>query len=100
MKFDVAPPPETDTPFLSGLRGEKDRGSSWFVAGSTHEGEEEAVLSAFGGARSVNRSVRLLLAPRPPERFDAGAELCGRRGGGGGRKTKIAHGGGERAAPG
>ena len=99
MKFDVAPPPETDTPFLSWLRGEKDRGSSWFVAGSTHEGEEEAVLSAFGAARAVNRSVRLLLAPRHPERFDAVAELCGRRGWKVERKTRIAREGEERSAP-
>jgi 3-deoxy-D-manno-octulosonic-acid transferase len=99
MKFDVAPPPETDTPFLSWLRGEKDRGASWFVAGSTHEGEEEAVLSAFGGARSVNRSVRLLLAPRHPERFDAVAELCGRKGWEVARKTRIAQDGEERSAP-
>jgi 3-deoxy-D-manno-octulosonic-acid transferase len=99
MKFDVAPPPESDTPFLSWLRGEKDRGSSWFVAGSTHEGEEDAVLSAFGAARAVNRSVRLLLAPRHPERFDAVAELCGRRGWEVERKTRIARDGEERSAP-
>jgi 3-deoxy-D-manno-octulosonic-acid transferase len=99
MKFDVAPPPESDTPVLSWLRGEKDRGSSWFVAGSTHEGEEDAVLSAFGAARAVNRSVRLLLAPRHPERFDAVAELCGRRGWEVERKTRIARDGEERSAP-
>jgi 3-deoxy-D-manno-octulosonic-acid transferase len=99
MKFDVALPPETDPPFLCWLRGEKDRGSFWFVAGSTHEGEEEAVLSAFGGARSVNRSVRLLLAPRHPERFDAVEELCRRRGWEVERKTVIARDGEERSAP-
>ncbi len=90
MKFDVAPPPETLTPFLSWLRAEKDRGGLWFVAGSTHEGEETAVLSAFGDARSVNRAVRLLLAPRHPERFDAVAQICARRGWQVTRKSEIA----------
>jgi 3-deoxy-D-manno-octulosonic-acid transferase len=99
MKYDVNPPSETDTLFLSWLRGEKERGTSWFVAGSTHEGEEEAVLSALGRARSVNRSVRLLLAPRHPERFDAVAELCVQRGWDVARKTRIERDGEGRSAP-
>ena len=99
MKFDVAPPPKNLTPFLSWLRGEKERGAAWFVAGSTHEGEEAAVLSAFGDARSVNRSVRLLLAPRHPERFDAVAELCSRHGWEVARKTGISGGGKNVSAP-
>ncbi len=80
MKFDVTHPPEAVTPFLSWMRNEKERGSAWFVAGSTHEGEEETVLSAFGDARSVNRSVRLLLAPRHPERFESVEALCRKKG--------------------
>jgi 3-deoxy-D-manno-octulosonic-acid transferase len=99
MKFDVAPPPENVTPFLSWLRGERERGGLWFVAGSTHEGEEEAVLSAFGDLRSVNRSVRLLLAPRHPERFEAVAQLCILRGWPVTRKTEIAGGESESSAP-
>ncbi len=93
MKFDVAPPPETVTPFLSWLRDEKGRGASWFVAGSTHEGEEAEVLSAFSEVRSANRSIRLLLAPRHPERFDSVAQLCVRRGWEMARKTGVAEGG-------
>ncbi len=80
MKFDVAHPPETVTPFLAWLRDEKKKGSRWIVAGSTHEGEEAAVLSAFRDARTVSRSVRLLLAPRHPERFATVENLCERRG--------------------
>src|SRR3990172_1631352 len=99
MKFDVAPPPKTLTPFLSWLQGEKERGAAWFVAGSTHEGEEAAVLSAFRDARSVNRSVRLLLAPRHPERFDAVAQLCSRHGWEGARRTGISGGGEYVSAP-
>jgi 3-deoxy-D-manno-octulosonic-acid transferase len=43
------------------------------IAGSTTEGEEEMVISAFEGLRKENgfKQVRLLIAPRHPERFDA-----------------------------
>ena len=98
MKFDMAPAQKSATPFLSWLKGEKSRGTMWFVAGSTHEGEEGVVLSAFADARSGNRSIRLLLAPRHPERFDAVAELCSRRGWQAARKTRIP-GEGEESSP-
>ncbi len=47
------------------------------VAGSTCEGEEELVLSAFGQLRrdATAPGVRLLIAPRHPERFDQVARL-------------------------
>jgi 3-deoxy-D-manno-octulosonic-acid transferase len=47
------------------------------IAGSTTEGEEEMVLAAFEGLRKENvfGRVRLLVAPRHPERFDAVARL-------------------------
>src|SRR5215468_3893756 len=47
------------------------------IAGSTTEGEEEIVLEAFEGLRKENafKRVRLLIAPRHPERFDAVARL-------------------------
>lgn len=43
------------------------------IAGSTTEGEEEMVLSAFEELRNENSfgRVRLLIAPRHPERFDS-----------------------------
>jgi 3-deoxy-D-manno-octulosonic-acid transferase len=43
------------------------------IAGSTTEGEEEMVLAAFEGLRKedVFGRVRLLVAPRHPERFEA-----------------------------
>jgi 3-deoxy-D-manno-octulosonic-acid transferase len=40
------------------------------VAGSTHRGEEEPVLAAFRGAAETRPDLRLLLAPRHPERLD------------------------------
>jgi 3-deoxy-D-manno-octulosonic-acid transferase len=99
MKFDVTHSPEAVTPFLSWMRNEKERGGSWFVAGSTHEGEEEAVLSAFGDARSVNRSIRLLLAPRHPERFEGVEVLCRRRGWEILKRTQISGERGESSSP-
>jgi 3-deoxy-D-manno-octulosonic-acid transferase len=42
-----------------------------FVAGSTMEGEEAAVLSAYNTARRQHRGLRLVLVPRHAERFDA-----------------------------
>lgn len=47
------------------------------IAGSTTEGEEEIVFAAFEGLRKESEfeRVRLLIAPRRPERFDAVAQL-------------------------
>ncbi len=53
------------------------------VAGSTHGGEEEALLDAWQSIRSSAAGggpVRLVLAPRHPERFDEVAALIARRG--------------------
>ena len=41
-----------------------------FVAGSTMEGEEAAVLHAYNTARRQHRGLRLILVPRHAERFD------------------------------
>ena len=41
-----------------------------FVAGSTMEGEEAAVLQAYKAARRQHRGLRLILVPRHAERFD------------------------------
>lgn len=48
-----------------------------FIAGSTHEGEEAAVLSAYTQVlkQMPGKSIRLIIAPRHPERFDRAAEL-------------------------
>jgi 3-deoxy-D-manno-octulosonic-acid transferase len=41
-----------------------------FVAGSTMEGEEPAVLSAYKAARREHQGLRLIVVPRHAERFD------------------------------
>ncbi len=79
VKFDIAPPPAF-TPLRDWMAERKSRGAKWIVAGSTHDGEEGAVLSAFGRARAAHGDLSLVLAPRHPERFDAVAALCEREG--------------------
>lgn len=71
LKFDVSPPETGESPLSGLLLREKGAGAAWIVAGSTHDGEEAQLLRAFLSARAVNPSIRLLLAPRHPERFDA-----------------------------
>jgi 3-deoxy-D-manno-octulosonic-acid transferase len=57
------------------------RGNSpLFLAGSTHTGEDEIVLSAFEEVRRTHPEARLLIAPRHPERAPAVAELALRHG--------------------
>ena len=89
MKFDVAPPRQGASPLRAWLLEEKTRGAAWFVAGSTHEGEDAEVLRAYRAARQVDGSIRLLLAPRHPERFDAVAELCAREGMEAARRSRL-----------
>lgn len=89
MKFDVAPPDAGRSPLNALLAEGKGAGTKWFVAGSTHEGEEASVLRALGNAREVNGSVRLMLAPRHPERFDQVEKLCRLEGWDVARRTRI-----------
>ena len=52
-------------------------GDRVIVAGSTHSGEEEAVLDAWEAAE---KGTRLAIVPRRPERFEEVAELLRQRG--------------------
>lgn len=47
-----------------------------WIAASTHQGEEEKILEAFEGLRTVYTNALLILVPRHPERFDEVAHLC------------------------
>jgi 3-deoxy-D-manno-octulosonic-acid transferase len=51
-----------------------------WVAGSTHPGEEEALLEAHAALRQPYPNALLILVPRHPQRFEAVAELCRERG--------------------
>lgn len=46
-----------------------DRGRRWWVAGSSHAGEEAILLKALATARQRVPELSLVLAPRHPERF-------------------------------
>jgi 3-deoxy-D-manno-octulosonic-acid transferase len=79
IKFDFEPPPEV------GARGRRWRemnapGRMIWVAGSTHEGEEEMVLDAHRRVIKTFPAALLLLVPRHPNRFDAVRDLLARRG--------------------
>ena len=50
------------------------------VAGSTHEGEEAAVLDALLLARRKHPDLKLIIVPRHPERFDRAAEIIRKTG--------------------
>ncbi len=99
MKFDVSPPSGGFSSLHPLMVREKEKGARWFVAGSTHEGEEEAVLRAFGAARQKDPSIRLLLAPRHPERFAPVEDLCRREGWETVRKTQLGEGDGNGLPP-
>jgi 3-deoxy-D-manno-octulosonic-acid transferase len=56
----------------------KPENSEIIVAGSTHPGEEEAILKAFIAYKKKNPFSQLLVVPRHPERFDSVYELIQR----------------------
>jgi 3-deoxy-D-manno-octulosonic-acid transferase len=51
-----------------------------WVAGSTHDPEEQIVISVFSRVRERFPNLRLILVPRAPERFDNVARLLESRG--------------------
>jgi 3-deoxy-D-manno-octulosonic-acid transferase len=79
MKFDMATP--VPAPGLASLMSRvREAGGRWLVAGSTHEGEEAAVLDGFARARRTLPNLHLVIAPRHPERFDRVERLCAESG--------------------
>jgi len=76
LKLDPPPLPPELAPALAAVLG----GVPLVVAGSTHEGEEEAALDALAAARAAGLAAALALAPRHPERFEAVAGLVAARG--------------------
>lgn len=82
LKYDIAD--TSESPKLMEVAARLDEafaldGAALIVAGSTSEGEEQAVLNAFEQLRSLDgfEKTRLLIAPRHPERFEAVAKLLG-----------------------
>ncbi|MDT8320111.1 MAG: lipid IV(A) 3-deoxy-D-manno-octulosonic acid transferase [Xanthomonadales bacterium] len=75
LKFDLQLPPSLHE------QGQAIR-TAWgahrpvLVAGSTHEGDEIALLQAFRGLLASSPGALLVLAPRHPERFGRAAQLA------------------------
>ena len=79
LKFEPAVPPGLHEQARE-LRRQWDVSRPVWVAGSTHEGEEELVLDAFRQVRRQLPDCLLVLVPRHPERFSGVHALCQRRG--------------------
>ena len=74
MKFDILPKALSDPEALRRRLGLKEEDRLW-VAGSTHRGEEAEILEAFRQLRLSQPTLKLLLAPRHPERSQEVARL-------------------------
>jgi 3-deoxy-D-manno-octulosonic-acid transferase len=79
LKFDVELP-ATLLEEAAALRDLWGRDRFVWIAASTHPGEERKVLEAFARLRTRLPELLLVLVPRHPERFQAVARLCRRRG--------------------
>ena len=64
-------------------------GSKVITAGSTHRGEEEALLDVFRRLREKFPELVLIIAPRHPERFDEVSGLVNRAGYDCRRRTRL-----------
>lgn len=62
-----------------------------FLAGSTHRGEEEAVLQAFKAVRETHPHARLVIAPRELLRTTEVVHLCRKAGFSVTTRTKLQH---------
>jgi len=79
LKFDTPVPDRLVQRGLE-LRTTWGRERPVLVAGSTHNGEERKLLSAFAQLRRQHPQLLLVIVPRQPERFGAVARLCRRKG--------------------
>ncbi len=93
IKFDFEPPPEIEERG-AGWRQANAPGRPIWVAGSTHEGEEELILDAHAAVRQRFADALLILVPRHPQRFEVVRDLLLRRG-----ETFASRSGGEAIPP-
>ena len=75
LKFDMAVPSEL-VPQAIGWRAQWGRERPVWIAASTHEGEEQAVIDAHSRVLHRFPDALLLIAPRHPERFRPMLQLC------------------------
>lgn len=68
IKYDLTVPEAVFTQ-LEALNQRRDQHAIYWIAASTHEAEEELMIEAFIRAKKHYPQLRLILAPRHPERF-------------------------------
>jgi 3-deoxy-D-manno-octulosonic-acid transferase len=86
LKYDVAPRPGAVNSELARLL------SGWnqvWMAASTMPGEEELIVNAYRQLTSAHPELKLVIAPRHPERFEPVAEILKRSGLAFSRRTQI-----------
>jgi 3-deoxy-D-manno-octulosonic-acid transferase len=90
LKYDALPAsdPEPPAALARVVLGDDPARVLW-VAGSTMAGEDEQVLAALREVRARQGDVRLVLAPRRPERFAEAAPLSRRAGFGAVRRSEL-----------
>ena len=74
FKFDIELDPSSPLQWIDEVKGRI------LLAASTHKGEEEIILDAYAMAKNKTEDLKLVLAPRHPERFIEVAELIEKRG--------------------
>ena len=74
LKFDVVVPEDLDA-FARRCHGMRARRPTW-IAASTHEEEEVAVVQMHRALRRMHPDILLLWAPRHPERFRHAADIA------------------------
>ena len=91
FKFDVElHEPQNFAMWLNSLDGKV------LVAGSTHKGEEEIIIDAYEAIKKTTSDLKLVLAPRHPQRFKEVAEILEKRGLNYIRRSEINQGSGVR----
>lgn len=93
IKYDMAPPDSTAerrAGLLSSMALSPE--DIVIVAGSTHKGEEEEILKAYAALATRFKRLKLVLAPRHPERFNEAEALIKKTGIAFARRSNITHG--------
>jgi 3-deoxy-D-manno-octulosonic-acid transferase len=77
LKYDVI---DVNRPVDDGLASWLANRNPWWIAASTMSGEEEPVLEAFASVRKTHPDLKMMIAPRHADRFDAVEEILKRSG--------------------
>lgn len=76
LKFDLTPPEHNFNPSFTASLQQR----ILWVAGSTHSGEDEALIQAFQHLKDIEPRLLLVLVPRHPERFEPLVEMLKKSG--------------------